>query len=228
MCLHHHLSFPSMCTWSFVSTNHLSQFKNRGAIKLTSIKLFYINYLSISLFAELEAAKKKEYLNDGIITDGVGYWHAVCCSVHLLLWRLIMETVSLLLLFSCMLTRLSYCVLAPLSWQQNHVMCSEVMATVQIRVVAEEKKGADPFFFFWPLDLYSVKHLSLHAENERWKDDTWLVIEYNGDYYCSSSVQMQGWYQQALSFNPMKEHTWLAEWCSCAVATVSIEQYSKW
>lgn len=49
------------------------------------------------------------------------------------------------------LLRLSTAVMATKS---RHV--SEVMATVQISVVAEEKRGADPFL---ALDPYNAKHL---------------------------------------------------------------------
>lgn len=61
------------------------------------------------------------------------------------------------------LLRLSSAVMATKS---RHV--TEVMATVQINVVAEEKKEADPFFvflfFFLALDLYNAKHLKVYSE----------------------------------------------------------------
>lgn len=52
----------------------------------------------------------------------------------------------------------SYCVLEMLSWQlKRHV--SKVMATVQISVVAEEKRGGDPPFLVF--DPYYAKSLGV-------------------------------------------------------------------
>lgn len=58
------------------------------------------------------------------------------------------------------LLRLSTAVMATKS---RHV--SEVMATTQISVVAEEKKGFDPFF--WHGIFYNAKHLKSHCTEDK-------------------------------------------------------------
>lgn len=121
--------------------------------------------------------KTSQHVSDGIITDGLGNWHAVC-SFHLLLWRPIMKTVSSLLLASCMLTGPSYCVSALLSWQQNHVMF--LRSWQQCKSLLLLRRNQELTLFF-TLDLCNAKHLKSHyTQDKTWKDDQTLLVRHNG------------------------------------------------
>lgn len=71
--------------------------------------------------------------------------------------RLILQTISSPLLPPCLSTRLSYCVSALLSWQQNHV--TVLRSWQQCRSPLLLRRRAD---LFLPLDLSNAKHLKTH------------------------------------------------------------------